>query len=76
MSYVTQSVILRRDKMSRREADRWIHEHGYKLTAPDITQEFYRYRQVNPERLHGFRFRTIKLGDIGDLVLAYSGPEK
>ena len=62
--------------MTRREADRWIKEHEYKLTAPDITQEYYRYRQIAPERLHGFRFRTIKLGDVGDLIVAYSGPEK
>jgi len=75
MSYVVQSVLLKRDGMTRREADRWIHEHGYKLTAPDVTQEFYRYRQVNPDRLHAFRFRTIDLGDIGNLIVAYSGPE-
>ena len=75
MSYVVQSVLLKRSKMSKREADRWIKQHDYKLTAPDITQDFYRYRQVNPERLHGFRFRTIDLGDIGHLIVAYSGPE-
>jgi len=75
MSYVVQSVVLNRDKLTRHEADRWVKEHGYKLTAPDITQTFYRYRQVNPERLHHFRFRTIALGDIGHLIVAYSGPE-
>jgi hypothetical protein len=76
MSYVVQSVILKRDKMTRREADRWIKEHGYKLTAPDITHEFYRYRQVDPDRLHHFRFRTIDLGHIGHLIVAYSGPKE
>jgi hypothetical protein len=76
MSYIVQSVILNRDAMSRHEADEWIHKHGYKLTAPDITQEFYRYRQVNPERLHSFRFRTIDLGHIGHLIVAYSGPKE
>jgi hypothetical protein len=76
MSYVVQSVVLKRSKMTRREADRWIKEHDYKLTAPDITQEFMRYRQMDPARLHAFRFRTIDLGDIGHLIVAYSGPEK
>ena len=76
MSYITQSVTLRRDKMSKREADAWIRTHGYKLTSPDITPHFYRYRQVNPERLHGFRFRTISLGDIGHAIIAYAGPQK
>lgn len=76
MSYITQSVTIKRNKMSRYEADRWIKEHGYKLTKPDVTQHYYRYRQVEPERLHGFRFRTIELGDIGHLIISYSGPEK
>lgn len=76
MSYVTQSVVIKRDKMSRREADRWVKEHGYHLTQPDVTTHFYRYRQVAPERLHGFRFRTIDLGDVGHLIVAYSGPQK
>lgn len=75
MSYIVQSVVLKRSKMSKRDADRWVMEHGYKLTAPDITPHFYRYRQVNPERLHHFRFRTIDLGDMGHLIVAYSGPE-
>jgi hypothetical protein len=76
MSYIVQSVILNRHALSRHEADEWIYKHGYKLTAPDITQEFYRYRQVNPERLHHFRFRTIDLGTIGHLIVAYSGPKE
>jgi hypothetical protein len=42
MSYIVQSVVLKRNKLTRREADRWVKEHGYILTAPDITQEFYR----------------------------------
>lgn len=76
MSYIVQSVLLNRQALSRHEADRWIKAHGYMLTAPDVTHDFYRYRQVNPERLHSFRFRTIKLGDIGDLIVAYSGPKE
>lgn len=75
MSYIVQSVILKRDKMTKREADRWIKEHGYILTAPDITHEFYRYRQAVPIHSASVRFRTIKLGDIGELIVMYTGPE-
>ena len=71
MSYIVQSVLLKRDKFSRREADRWIYDHDYKNTKVDVTPEYYRFRQVNPERLHGFRFRTINLGDDGNLIIAY-----
>jgi hypothetical protein len=76
MSYIVQSVTLKRDKMSKREADAWIRKHGYKMSSPDVTPHFYRYRQVNPERLHGFRFRTIDLGGMGHLIVAYGGPQK
>ena len=75
MSYIVQSVVLKRSKLTRREADAWIHKHGYKLTSPDITGEFMRYRQMDPARLHAFRFRTIDLGDVGSLIVAYYGPE-
>lgn len=74
-SYVVQSVVLKRSKMTKREADRWIVEHGYKLTAPDITPHFYRYRQAVPIHSASVRFRTIKMGDIGDLIVMYTGPE-
>lgn len=75
-SYIVQSVTLKRDKMSKREADEWIRKHGYKMSMPDVTPHLFRYRQVNPERLHGFRFRTISLGDVGHLIVAYGGPQK
>lgn len=75
-SYIVQSVLLKRDKFSRREADIWVYENGYKNTKVDVTPEYYRFRQVNPERLHGFRFRTINLGDDGHLIIAYGGAKK
>lgn len=69
--YVIQSVTLRRDHFSRGEAFAWVRKHGYKATKVDISPHFYRFRQVDPERLHGARFRTIDLGKEGHLILAY-----
>lgn len=69
--YIVQSVILKKEKFTQREAERWIKENDYKLTLPDITQHYYRFRQVDPKMLHHFRFREVALGDIGYLVVAY-----
>ena len=71
MPYVVQSVTLRRRAFSKGDAFKWIHDHGYKSSKVDVTPEFYRFRQVDPERLHGTRFRTIDLGDVGHLILSY-----
>ena len=71
MPYVVQSVTLRRSKFTKGEAFQWVRDHGYKATKVDITPEFYRFRQVDPARLHGTRFRTIDLGADGHLILSY-----
>lgn len=71
MGYIIQSVVLRRDKFSPNEARDWAQAHGYKTTKIDITPHFIRFRQQDPDRLRGGRFRTIGLGDKGNLVIAY-----
>ena len=76
MSYAVQSVQLRRSKFTKPEAFAWIRKHGYKADKVDVTPEFFRFRQIAPERLHGFRFRTVQIGDDGYLTMVYSGPEK
>ena len=71
MSYLVQSVTLRRDKMSKGEAYKWVRDHGYSAHKIDVTPHYYRFRQVDPERLRGGRFRSISLGDIGHLIVFY-----
>jgi hypothetical protein len=71
MSYVVQSILLRRDKFSKGDAFKWIRDHGYKATKVDVAPNFYRFRQQDPDRLRGGRFRTIGLGDKGEMVIAY-----
>jgi hypothetical protein len=71
MGYVIQSVQLRRDKFSKGEAFAWIRDHGYKADKVDVGPNFYRFRQVNPERLRGGRFRTLDFGDVGHATIFY-----
>lgn len=71
--YIVQSVLLKRDKFTRHEAFAWIHDHGYKADKVDMTPEYYRFRQHTPMVSPHLRYKTIGLGDIGYLVMIYSG---
>lgn len=73
MGYVVQSVSLRRDRFTKGEAFDWVRKHGYKSTKVDIGPHFFRFRQVDPDRLKGGRFRTIDLGKDGHMTLVYFG---
>jgi hypothetical protein len=71
--YVVQSVLLSRDKFkSVDEAKAWLTEHGYRYTMPDTTPSYYRFRQRDPHPLTmTHRLRTVKIGDVGNLIVAY-----
>jgi hypothetical protein len=72
MAYVIQNISLRRDKFTRAEAMDWIRDHGYKpLKGAHATPHFYMFRIVDPDRLHGARFRSVDLGSVGRMILAY-----
>jgi hypothetical protein len=75
--YLVQSVILHRDKFTKPEAYDWVRKHDYSVRyGVDVTPEYYRFRQVPPERLHGFRIRSIALGDDGYILVAYQEAQK
>lgn len=70
--YVVQNVSLRRDKYTKGEAIDWIRKHGYKpIKDVHVSPHFFMFRLVNPERLAGARFRSVDLGDVGRMVIAY-----
>ena len=74
--YIVQSVLLKKSKFTRAQAFDWIKGHGYKADKVDITQDYYRFRQYEPVHAVGLRYRTISLGDVGELVVMYAGPKK
>lgn len=69
--YVVQSVQLRRDKFSKGEAYKWVREHGFSANKIDVSPHFYRFRQQDPDRLQGGRFRQIKFGDVAEATIVY-----
>jgi hypothetical protein len=70
--YIVQSVLMSRHEFTQEEAREWVKKHGYKAHKVDVTQDYYRYRQVDPDSLpFTARVRTISLGKIGKLIVAY-----
>ena len=60
---MVQSVLLSREVFETEEAARaWIMEHGYQAEKPpDVTERFFRFRQVDPETMDPDSMRTISL---------------
>lgn len=73
MTHLVQSVLLSRDKFKTiGDAKEWLVSHGYKYTLPDTTPSYFRFRQRDPQRLEmTHRLRTVKIGDAGNLIVAY-----
>lgn len=69
MKYHIQSIILRKSKFTQREAEEWIRKHNYKLTRPDVTRDFYRFRQHTP--IPNVHYRTVELGTDGEMIIGY-----
>ena len=68
---VVQTVLLRRSKFTQESARAWIKKHGYHLTMPDTTANYFRFRQHKPfPSLMGHE-RMIPLGDVGYLGVWY-----
>lgn len=69
---IVQSVLLRKP-ISKEMAHAILMRHGYKATKVDETENYLRFRQRDPKPLEaaGYRFRTIPMGKVGELILAY-----
>ena len=70
---ITQSVILSREHFSNLDqAKKWLMNHDYKYGKADITPQYFRFRQRDPDTLkHTHRFRSIELKGVGYLIIAY-----
>ena len=62
-----QSVIINKNFFTRKEADTWIEKHGFKKTfgskkGPDITKNYYRYRQKRPSKSYDYYMKSLDNG--------------
>lgn len=73
-SYIIQSVVLHKEKFPTLEkAKEWASAHKYKTDKHDETLNEWRFRQVSPMIFNTGHYtaKTVKLEDIGFLVIAY-----
>jgi hypothetical protein len=73
-SYLIQSVVLDKEKFPTLEkAKEWASAHKYKTDKHDETLNEWRFRQVSPSIFTGglYTAKTVKLDDIGNLIIAY-----
>lgn len=56
-----QTLLFPRLFWDRRSAASWARKHGFRASTPDVTEEYIRLRQENPDQFQPKSFRTINL---------------
>ena len=64
----TQSVLFNKKKYTKKQAEKWLVDNGYKVKKVDITENLRRYRQLDPKLFNQKTFRMKKLKG-NDLML-------
>ena len=60
-----QTLLFPRAQFTAANAQRWARGHGFSDASPDVTDEYVRLRQRDPDEFVGGRMRTIELGGGG-----------
>lgn len=58
-----QTLLFDRSAFQPSQAKAWAKKHGYRSTGLDVTENYTRIRQVDPDRFQRDSFRTIDLTD-------------
>ena len=56
-----QSVLFNKKKYTKKKAEKWLVDNGYKVKKVDITDTLRRYRQLNPKLFNERTFRMKKI---------------
>jgi len=61
-----QSVLFNKKKYTKKQAEKWIKDNGYKVKKVDITENLRRYRQLDPKLFNQntYRMKQIKGKDL------------
>lgn len=54
-----QSVIFKKNKMNPRQCVDWLYEHGFKFNKIDEKENYYRFRQTNPNKYTHYTTKEI-----------------
>lgn len=63
-----QSVIFSVMKFNVQDSTEWLKNHGFKYNKVDLTDNYIRYRQENPEKLKKQGYTTVKTKDLNNGV--------
>jgi hypothetical protein len=64
-----QTVLIPKEYFTLQEALAWLDDHNYARKKVDITEDFYRFRQMTP--MKGGRYETKTLPNGVEIVLHY-----
>jgi hypothetical protein len=74
IKYKVQSVYFKKRKFSKEQAISWLLSHNYKFIKIHETDDYYKFRQNDPEQLkkEGYTdYKNISLNNGVILVLVY-----
>lgn len=64
--YKLQSVLFDKKMFSIDQCVNWLLENGFKAEKVDITQNYFRFRQVNPQRLVKEGYKKVITKDLNN----------
>ena len=53
----TQSVLFNKKKYTKKQAEKWLVDNGYKVKKVDITENLRRYSQLDPKLFNQNTYR-------------------
>ena len=56
-----QSVLFKKDKYTKKKAEKWLKENDFKVKKVDTTPTLYRYRQLEPSLFHKDKYKIKSL---------------
>ena len=73
--YVLQSVLFPRPEWKLNDCKKYLKDHDLKTTV-DSKKDHYRFRQVDPEKLKGYKYKTVTHEHGIESIIAYKGSMK
>jgi len=73
-----QSVLINKKYLTRKKAEEGIKKNKYKLKKIDITDNLYRFRQLDPKLFNqkSFRIKVLKETKKGIMIMLVVGTRK
>jgi len=61
-----QSVLFKKNKYSKKKAEKWLIDNNFKVKKVDTTTTLHRYRQLEPSLFHkdSYKIKSFKGKDI------------